>query len=224
MRKCHLWLICLIVLVAAAAAHAGRFLPDDAVDAQTLIGPPPAVGSPVFEQQMAVVLWLQRTRTPAQVTFVREELDLERFAPLIAKELVAVDGIALKQVLDGAIDEVRTDYDRLKEVYDLPRPFVVNDAVEPAVEPRAVASYPSGHAIRAVVYARLLAEIFHDHRAELMALALQVGYGRVIAGVHYPLDVLAGQKLGNAYADVIVTQPAFREAIERTRGVPLAAD
>ena len=40
----------------------------------------------------------------------------------------------------------------------------------------------------------------------------------MIAGVHYPMDVLAGQKLGNAYADVIVKQPAFKQAVQRIRG------
>lgn len=210
-------LILVLILVLAGHAQAGPYLPDGTIDAQALIGPPPALGSPAFEEGMAVVMWLQRTRTPAQVAFVRETLDLERFAPLIAPELVAVDGMALKQALDAAIDDVRTDYDRLKDIYDLPRPFLVSDQVEPAVEPRPVASYPSGHAIRAVVYARLLAEIFPDRRDPLMALALQIGYGRVIAGVHYPFDVVAGQALGNAYADAIVAQPAFEDALAQIR-------
>ena len=83
---------------------------------------------------------------------------------------------------------------------------------------RPVASYPSGHAIRATVYARRLAEIFPEHADALLELARQIGYGRVIAGVHYAMDVLAGQKLGEAHADLIVEQPAFEDAVERIRG------
>jgi acid phosphatase (class A) len=41
-------------------------------------------------------------------------------------------------------------------------------------------------------YSRLISEIFPDRRQALMDLANQIGYGRVIAGVHYPMDVLAG--------------------------------
>ncbi len=173
---------------------------------------------PRYDTQMAIVLWLQRTRTPEQIAFVQKELDLARFAPLLATELVAVDGIALKAMLDAVIDEVRTDYDKLKAVFDEPRPFQVNDQVHPVSDPRPVASYPSGHAIRATVYARLLGEIFPDHKDALVELGRQIGYGRVIGGVHYPVDVLAGQKLGNAYADVIIAQPAFAEAVKRIRG------
>jgi len=48
-----------------------------------------------------------------------------------------------------------------------------------------------------------------------MDLAIRIGYGRVIAGVHYPDDIVSDQKLGQAYADVIVEQPAFKDAVKR---------
>lgn len=220
------WLIVLFTLVAAAIQEpafakeppARQYLPAGSVDIDAIVPPPPAVGSPGFKEQMTVVLWLQRSRTPEQVAFVQQTLDTERFAPLLGAALMEVDGIELKHVIDSVIDEVRADYDALKGKYDLPRPFVVDDAVHPVTDPRPVASYPSGHAIRAIVYARLLAEIFPDHKQALMDLARQIGYGRVTAGVHYPIDVTYGQKLGHAFADVVVQQPAFKRAIERIRG------
>ncbi len=135
-----------------------------------------------------------------------------------SRALVDVDGIELKRTLDDIIAEVRADYDALKGEFDLKRPFELNDAVHPVADARPVAAYPSGHAIRATVYARVLAEIFPDQKDPLMELAQQIGYGRVIGGVHFPMDVLAGQKLGQAYADVIVEQPAFKQAVERIRG------
>lgn len=212
----------LLVLVLPARAEAldpvkRLYVPAGSVDAAALIGPPPKLGSPKFHEQMAIVLWLQKTRTPAQVAFVEKTLDTKRFAPLVAAELFDVDGIELEKTIDDAISEVRDDYDALKAVFDLPRPFQVNDAVKPVGDARPVASYPSGHAIRAIVYARLLAEIFPDKKDALMDLAIRVSYGRVIAGVHYPDDIISGQKLGHAYADVIVEQPAFKEAVKRIR-------
>ena len=215
------WLAFFFVVVGplqARPADSRLYLPNGSVDAAALIGPPPAPDSPALEAQMAIVLWLQRTRTPAQVAFVQMPLNLARFAPILDDALLDVDGQQLKHTLDAAIDEVRADYDALKAVFDLKRPFQVNEAVHPATDARPVAAYPSGHAIRATVYARLLAEIFPDRTDKLMDLGLRIGYGRVIAGVHYPIDVLAGQKLGNAYADVIVEQPAFRNDVAGIRG------
>lgn len=202
----------------AREALTRRFLPVDKVDIATLVPQPPAVGSAAFKEQMAVVLWLQRSRTPAQVAFVREELDIERFVPVLGDDLVKVDGIELKRTIDAAIDEVRAEYNALKDKYDVPRPFIANDEVHPVADARPVASYPSGHSTRAIVYARLLAEIFPHRREALMELAHQVGYGRVTGGVHYPMDVLAGQRLGNAFADAIIAQPAFADAVKRIRG------
>lgn len=194
------------------------YLPAGSVDAAALIGPPPALDSKAFNTQMAIVLWLQKTRTPSQVAFVETTLNTERFAPVLGASLFEVDGLELKLTIDDAIDQVRADYDALKAVYDLPRPFQVNDEVHPVGDARPVASYPSGHAIRAAVYARLLSAVFPKHEDALLDLSRRIAFGRVIAGVHYPVDVVAGRKLGHAYADVIVEQPAFKAAIERIRG------
>ncbi len=198
--------------------EAQLYLPAGSVDVGALIEPPPKLDSAKLREQMTVVLWLQRTRTPAQIAFVRKTLNLKRFAPILSELLVYADGIELKNTLDGVISEVRADYDALKGKFDLPRPFQVNEAVQPVGDARPVAAYPSGHAIRATVYARLLGEIFPDQKEALIELAQQIGYGRVIAGLHFPIDVTAGQKLGHAYADVIVKQAAFKEAVERIRG------
>ncbi|QLH38524.1 MAG: phosphatase PAP2 family protein [Defluviicoccus sp.] len=216
------FLVLVLVILAAPLqareADVRRFLPVGSVDVARLVPSPPAVGSADFEEEMAVVFWLQRTRTSEQVEFVRKTLDVQRFAPLLGEALLTVDGLELKHTIDSAIDEVRAEYDAIKADYDLPRPFVVNQDVHPVGDARPVASYPSGHAIRAIVYARLLGAIFPDRQDALLHLAHQIGYGRVIAGVHYPADVLVGQRLGSAYADIIVTQPAFRNAVELIRG------
>ena len=214
-------LLCFVIVSQPALSQesgSNTYLPKGSVDGVALIGPPAKIGSPGFETQMAIVLWLQRTRTPEQVQFVQESLNLARFAPIIGAELLKVDGIELRSTLAAIISEVRDDYDAVKATYDLPRPFKVSDRVKPATDARPVASYPSGHATRAMVYARILSEIFPDKKDALTELGLQIGYGRVIAGVHYPMDVLAGQKLGNAYADVIIKQQAFKDALARIQG------
>jgi len=212
-------LVLLIVAVSWSARAeqpaARQYLPLDSVDVKALIDPPPAPGSLVLREQMAIVLWLQRTRTPSQIAFVQQPLDLDRFTPMLSLELLTVNGLELKRTLEEIIVEVRIAYDGIKSEFDLRRPFEDSYAVEPVAEARPVAAYPSGHAIRAIVYARILGELFPEQKEALVDLARQIGYGRVIGGVHYPIDILAGQKLGQAYADVIVQQPAFKKAVRR---------
>ena len=213
----------LLVIAAALPLQAtdtseNVYLSMTPAQSEALIGPPPARDSAEHKTQMDIVLWLQKTRTPEQVAFVEKTLSLERFAPIIAEALIDVDGLELKNTFAAILSEVQSDYDTVKAVYGEPRPFQINDAVKPVGDARPVASYPSGHAIRATVYASLLSEIFPDHKDALMDLAEQIGYGRVIAGVHYPIDVTAGQKLGGAYASDIAAQPAFKAAVEKIKG------
>ena len=76
------WLVLFIIAVSgplrAEQLAARQYLPAGSVDIKALIEPPPALDSAAFGEQMAIVLWLQRTRTPAQVAFVQQALDLER--------------------------------------------------------------------------------------------------------------------------------------------------
>lgn len=206
--------VAVLALVAVTMpALAGEFFPEGSLDSVALIGPPAEPGSPAFDQEMFAVLWLQRSRSPDQIAFVQKSVDLQRFAPIVATGLVAIDTEALADTLEQIIHEVRQDYNAVKANYDIPRPFVINDDVEPVATAFPVTSYPSGHTIRAIVYTSVLSDIFPDHAEELAALGLEIGYGRVIGGVHYPMDVVSGQMLGAAYMEVIRAQPAYQDAL-----------
>lgn len=210
--------VALALFAFSMPAWADKFYPQGSLDSVALIGPPAEPGSAKFDQEMFAVLWLQESRTPEQVAFVQKSVDLERFAPIVATGLLNVDTKELSDTLEQIINEVRDDYNAVKENYDIPRPFVINEAVEPVATAFPVTSYPSGHTIRAIVYTSVLSDIFPDHAEELTALGREIGYGRVIGGVHYPMDVVAGQTLGNAYMEVIRAQPAYQNALEIIQG------
>ena len=57
-------------------------------------------------------------------------------------------------------------------------------------------SYPSGHACQSVIIARYVAGKEPKAERELMKAAYECGYGRVIAGFHYPSDFVTGNLLG----------------------------
>ncbi|MTI00150.1 phosphatase PAP2 family protein [Roseibium sp. RKSG952] len=195
------------------------YLPAAAINGAELIGPPPAAGSEEKFAQLETVLWMQRTRTPQQISFAKrtEKLSLATFAPIISEDLLQVNAAALDKLFADVKAEVYANVDVLKADYDVPRPFSASDLVKPLVEPDPVKSYPSGHSTLSMVYGKLLAGLFPDKAEELTALASQIGYGRVIAGVHYPADVVAGQKLGAAYAEAIQGQQSYQDAIAEIR-------
>jgi membrane-associated phospholipid phosphatase len=61
-------------------------------------------------------------------------------------------------------------------------------------------SFPSGHAASAAAFATGAAMEMPELAAGASVLALAVGASRVVTGVHYPSDVLAGFAIGTAAA------------------------
>jgi undecaprenyl-diphosphatase len=61
-------------------------------------------------------------------------------------------------------------------------------------------SFPSGHAASAAAFATGAAMEMPELTAGASVLALAVGASRVVTGVHYPSDVLAGFAIGTASA------------------------
>ena len=56
-------------------------------------------------------------------------------------------------------------------------------------------SFPSGHSAAAMAVAAMYALTFPSLGIWLLPIAVVVGYSRVALGVHYPLDVIAGQSI-----------------------------
>lgn len=82
----------------------------------------------------------------------------------------------------------------LKTYFSHPRPFL--NGAKALFEYGSYTSFPSGHA---VVFSALTIAMFVFHRKYVWLFsffALIIGIARVISGVHYPLDIIAGYAVG----------------------------
>jgi len=76
------------------------------------------------------------------------------------------------------------------------RPFRVHSGVVARAPPLDEYSFPSGHTLHAVSFGIVAAAWFPVLAPPLALFAVLVAMSRVILGLHYPTDVLAGAALG----------------------------
>lgn len=88
----------------------------------------------------------------------------------------------------------------IKIIAHAPRPFVTFPEIRPLLMETPYDSFPSGHAT--VFFALATAIYLRNRRAGIFFFlcAFSISIGRVIAGIHYPQDILAGAFLGIAIA------------------------
>jgi len=105
---------------------------------------------------------------------------------------------AIVMALTGVLGVVL--YSRLKRLFVRERPFITHTAIDQAAAPLDRYSFPSGHTLHAVSFAWQASAHFPELAWVLVPLAALIGASRVVLGLHYPSDVLAGAAIGGALA------------------------
>ncbi len=86
----------------------------------------------------------------------------------------------------------------LKALIKRDRPFVQLHGCQFSIEPSDKFSMPSGHTAAAFLMAGLISAFYPEYNVLAYSWAMLIGFSRVILGVHYPSDILAGAALGSS--------------------------
>ena len=109
-------------------------------------------------------------------------------------------GVAILMTIAAGLAPAWIVADRLKEVFQRPRPFlVVPGADQILVSAPTTFSFPSGDTAGAFGAAVALGSALPRLRVPALLMAAGIALARVEVGVHYPLDVLAGALVGTAF-------------------------
>ncbi len=203
----------------AKAPATYHYLPPASVSLSSLLPNPPAPGSPENQADIQADLARQQARTPAEITRAQSEEELtpaafsNLFGPWFTPEKLPLT-FAL---LNNASDDAHSIAASAKHLWQRPPPPLQDPALHPIVTLPKTFSYPSFHATRGALWAAILAQLAPDLRDPILARGAQIGEDRIIAGVHFPTDVAAGQRLGRYLAQRLLKNPAFQHDLALAR-------
>ena len=107
---------------------------------------------------------------------------------------------AIAMACTGALGVVL--YTLLKRLFVRERPFITHQGISQAAAPLDRYSFPSGHTLHAVSFTWQACAHFPELAWVLLPLTALIAGSRMVLGLHYPTDVLAGAALGAGLAEL----------------------
>lgn len=157
-----------------------------------LFPPPPAADSPQEKKDKVEVMDWQSARSDEQcaAALKQEEVGLTQFFSGDAYPFEGQPPEVLEFFRKTGAD-IRLACRMMKNHFKRPRPNMPG-LVYCTTNVGSKYSYPSRHAATAFLFAIILSELDPANRPKYLRAADQSGQYRVIAGVHYPSDLVAG--------------------------------
>lgn len=208
-----------ITLPLAGQPVAGRYLQEENFDVTTMIPAAPAMNSLTTTADRETVYMLQERRTLEQIALARYFVQdtVFQYDEAIGTWFTAGNFPQTEAFFAQVEADRYAISSQGKRAWNRPRPPLIDPRIHPCVPLPKSGAYPSGHATQAFVLAGLLAEVFPEKREALRARAHLVAWSRVIGGVHYPTDIMAGRLLGDQLVAEFLKVPALREGLDAVK-------
>ncbi len=221
-------LLCLAATVHAATVHAAtvqakekelHFLKPDSIRVDYLLPAPPSLGSEEQKAEIEALLAIQATRTSEQVKRVEAEMkfDMTAFDGIMGSWFTPENLPKTNKLLKDAAAESKVFSTAAKDLFQRKRPYWDDDRLKPLGERETECGYPSGHATRGILFARILLKLEPKKKDRLLERGREIGWDRAIGGVHYPSDVAAGRELGLAVAHALLTNSEFKAQLREVK-------
>lgn len=153
------------------------------------------------EQKRSIHYWAGNpsTITPAGMwlNFANEYMDTLQ-TPL-AKRLLVRSVLAM-----GIVDSFITIF-HAKYTYWVKRPFMLDPSLRTVLKTPNHPSYPAGHAALSATAATILNYYFPEKKQQWWRMVDESSKGRIIGGIHFPIDIEEGAVLGKKVGKAAVS-------------------
>jgi acid phosphatase (class A) len=207
-----------LLSVAAYARDADRgFLkPSEMYDPAHFLPPPPADGSPKALAELAEVKKYLAESTPAERAAAASD-DGNENGTIFAVVLGSAWDLSKLPATAKVINEVRASEgpfsDIAKNEFHRRRPWVVDPSIQTCAPHRPtqdMQSYPSGHTTVGYGMGVVLAALMPSHAQAILGRSQQFAENRMVCGMHFRSDIVAGQQFGTIMAIRLMQNPQFQ--------------
>ncbi|GAB2809842.1 phosphatase PAP2 family protein [Dyella kyungheensis] len=219
-------LLSLMLLIGQPALADGTVPDRTSIALSTLLPPPPAAGTAAATQDLQAVLAAQRSRTSAEQSAAKADMERSvfRFADALGLSMQAATLPKTALFFGRVADFDKAEVKDAKLYWRRARPPVTSDQVHPLSQEKPDDwSYPSGHATFGYTAAVLLANMVPEKRAAIFARADLYAQHRVVMGVHFPSDVEAGRLAGTVIGAQLLQQADWQADYQAARAELRAA-
>lgn len=212
-------LILTCFLLATSLFADQYYIDKNSVNLVELLAPPPKDGSFEDKEDLGGVLKAQgkRTKVQGERAILDANLSVFRFADVMGADFTP----AKLPLTTTLFDNLKLDGDEIvrnvKDAYKRPRPFLASSAVHSLKPDTKGGSYPSGHTTFAYECAVILSKMVPEKKYEIFMRAEEYGYNRVVLGVHYPSDIMAGRIGGTLLANEFLKSEKFMVDFEAAK-------
>jgi acid phosphatase (class A) len=199
-------------LLWSVSAHAGLLAPD-AFEAKRYLPPPPGADQTKLEmQELRDIAARSSAEGRAIAKHDAEDETADIFNAAIGFDLKTMPETFKLLTMVG--DEEEDDTKEAKAYFHRDRPYAAEPSIKTCtrVKPgKAANSYPSGHSTRAFAMGEVLAALMPAKAQAILARSSEYAEHRLVCGVHYRSDIVAGQQYGTILALKLMENPDFKK-------------
>jgi acid phosphatase (class A) len=220
MRRIAVAIGVLLLVSTSAFAQKFNYLTEN-IDLLKVLPPPPALDSEAQKRDMAGVLEMQRTRTPAMSErgVADNVLSIYRYDDVLGPNFKKDKLPITNAFVDRAEADARVILNATKDAYKRLRPAGVNPEEVHYLggKVRLPYAYPSGTTLYGSVGGILLANMIPEKSFEIYERADEFSHARLVIGVHYPSDLIAGKLAATVIGAALFRSPKFVADLDAAR-------
>ncbi len=206
------------LILSACSATTENYFSGDSINPK-LIEAPYAQNSKELNEEIQQIIKLQKHFSLNELELASREKFLrpEIFALYADRNLSRESYPKLYRLLDRISYTSKLANDHSKEYWNVTRPYLVEKKVNMLITPSPGACYPSGHTTSSMVHTQILGLLIPEKSDDLQKLAKKISQRRVLVGMHYPHDIVAGEQLSRLVIGGLMQNEDFKKDFENAR-------